>query len=467
MVELMENSTSEQKSAKKSKLYNIEGSGFSGKQIFYISLVCFLAWTFAVYDYVLFGTVLPKIADSLGWSTTYSTFIATIVSVGVFVIALSIGPLLDYIGRKATLCLAVGGMALVSGLTALSPNAIYLIIVRAFSGLGYSEEEINTVYLNEIYGSTSNKRRGFTYSFVQSGWPVGALIAAGMSALFIPIVGWRGTFVVAAIPGIFIALMALWLPQSPIFKVLKKERKLRKEGKHDEADKVSHSVGLNVDQSGQSSFRQLFNPALRRHTILLCSAWFLNWMAIQVFAVLGTTVLTQAKGVSFSNALIVLVLANFAGACGYFTHGFVGDYLGRRRTILFGWLIGSAVTTVMLFGPNTSEFVIALYAIGLFFLTGPYSAMLFYMGESFPARVRGIGSNSAHVMGPIGAIAGSGLLTLITDLGVNMMWAAFISGSVMMFLSALCMMGTRDVSDASEAETLESQNISNSVEAEY
>ena len=429
----------------------ITGNNISRKALVYTTIVCFLAWVFSVYDYTLFGTLLPKIAGDFGWSTSTSTAIATYVTLGTFFVSLAVGPILDHVGRKASLILTTAGAALTSGLTAFTPSAIYLTVVRAFSGLGYSEEVVNTVYLNEMYGT--RRRRGFMYSFVQSGWPVGALIAAGLTAVLLPHIGWRGTFLVATFPAVVVVILGLRLKESPVFKAMQRVRALQREGKDEEAARFGETHGLDVRNSDESNFRQIFEPDLRTHTIFLSLAWLLNWMGIQVFSVLGTTVLTQGKGVSFSSALVVLVLANAAGFCGYLTHGFVGDYLGRRRTILGGWLIGSIVMTVMLFGPSSSGFVIALYAAGLFFLNGPYAAMLFYMGESFPARVRGVGSNVAHVMGPLGAIAGSALLTVILNAGFDMPVAAFFSGALAMFLSALCMLGTRKVTNVLQAET--------------
>ncbi|MFE9171885.1 MFS transporter [Streptomyces kebangsaanensis] len=168
-------------------------------------------------------------------------------------------------------------------------------------------------------------------------------------------------------------------------------------------------------------------------------------MAIQVFSVLGTTVLTQGKHVSFNNALLVLVLANAVGFAGYLFHGWVGDRIGRRTTIIAGWTVGAVLTGVMLLGPSTSTFVIPLYALSLFFLTGPYAALLFHMGESFPAQVRGLGPNVAHTMGPVGAIVGSAVLTVLLGLGTSMVVAALVAGSVFMLASGLVMLGTRHV----------------------
>jgi MFS family permease len=408
------------------------------------SIICFLAWVFSVYDYVLFGTLLPQIAKTFGWSTATSTLVATWVTVGTFFVSIAVGPMLDYLGRRISLAITTAGAAITSGLTGFTFSAIYLIVVRAFSGLGYSEEVVNTVYLNEIYGS--HTRRGFMYSFVQSGWPVGSLFAAGMTAILFPVVGWRGTFWVATFPVLIIVALTFFLKESPAFENVKRVRRLRAAGHTEEADNLARSSGLQTsEQMGRSGLRMIFARDLRLHTICLSAAWLFNWMAIQVFAVLGTTVLIGAKHVSFASALIVLVLANIAGFCGYIFHGFIGDIIGRRTTIMVGWFIGGCITAVMLFAASGYGLVVTLYALSLFFLNGPYAAMLFYMAESFPVHVRGIGPNTAHIMGPVGAIVGSAVLTALLDSGASMKVSAFVAGSLAMIISALVLLGARKV----------------------
>lgn len=414
-----------------------------------VSAVCFCAWVVSVYDYTLFGTLLPKIADTFGWSTTHATNVATWVTVGTFIIALTVGPLLDRVGRKRALVIAILGAALSSGFTGLAAGAVSLVLIRAFAGFGYSEELVNTVYLNEMYGKA--RRRGFMYSFVQSGWPVGALLSAGLTALLLPTLGWRWSFVIAVVPSVLVALAATRLPESPAYAALAQIRRLKADGDVADAEELSRRAGLTVSREAKATLRDVFAPGLRRHTICLSLAWLFNWMAIQVFSVLGTTVLTQGKHVSFSNALLVLVLANAVGFAGYLFHGWVGDRIGRRTTIIVGWSIGAVLTGVMLLGPSSSVFVIALYALSLFFLTGPYAALLFYMGESFPAQVRGLGPNVAHTMGPVGAIVGSALLTGLLSAGVSMVAAALITGSAFMLASGVVMLGTNRVDQRGQA----------------
>ncbi|MGO4147624.1 MFS transporter [Paenarthrobacter sp. YAF11_1] len=55
------------------------------------------------------------------------------------------------------------------------------------------------------------------YSLVQSGWPVGSVLAAAYIAIVLPIGGWAWTFVVAVFPAIFILIAGRYLKESPQF----------------------------------------------------------------------------------------------------------------------------------------------------------------------------------------------------------------------------------------------------------
>ncbi len=433
----------------------VDTSPITNKTLVYSSIVCFLAWTFSVYDYTLFGTLLPVISEEFGWSTAFSTLIVTFVGVGTFLVALAVGPMLDYLGRKPSMIIATAGAAISSGLTALAPGAfagLYMTVIRTFSGLGYSEQAVNATYLNEMYGTRKN--RGFIYSLVQGGWPIGVLMGAALAAVLVPAVGWRGTFLIATFPAVVIVILGFKLRESPRFQAMKHVRSLEKQGRRDEAVDFGSQYGIDASHADESTFKQLFEPGIRKHTIFISLAMLMNWIGIQVFAVLGTTVLTEGKGVEFSNALLILVVSNAAAYVGYVCHGLVGDRIGRRLTIAGGWLISGIAFTLMLFGPDSAAFVLTMYTIGLFFIIGPYAALLFFMGESFPTRVRGTGTSFVNAMGPLGAIAGAALLSLFLGLGTGTITAAFLSGGLATILSGLLMLGTRDVKSLDEAEAV-------------
>jgi len=93
----------------------------------------------------------------------------------------------------------------------------------------------------------------------------------------------------------------------------------------------------------------------------------------------------------------------------------------------------------MVQGPSELVPVVILYILGLFFLIGPYSALLFFMGESFSTSVRATGVAIAHAMGPIGAIlAGVGVTSVLSS-GGEWASAAIWFGAVPCFISGLVM----------------------------
>lgn len=411
-------------------------------QIIYASIVCFLAWMLSVYDYILFGTLLPEIAKTFGWSTDFSTFVATWVSVGTFVVAICVGPMTDYLGRRAALVLTTAGAAISSGLAALTFSPIYLIVVRALSGFGYSEQAVNTTYLSEIYGA---RRRGFLYSFVQGGWPIGVLFASGVAALLLPVIGWRGVFAVATFPIIVIAILATRLRESPRYEAANEVRKLLGEGRTEEAQRFGEQHGVNTERAKAFSYVQLFQSDERRHTIWLGISFLLNWIGIQIFVVLSTTVLVNGKSISMENALLFLVASNALSYIGYLVHGFVGDILGRRETIAGGWILAGLAFAAMLLFAQGGGAVLVFYMIGLFFIIGPYSALFAYMGESYPTRSRGTGTAFINAMGPIGAIIGGALLTGLLHSGMSVSSAALFGGAIPVFVSGLTLIGARRI----------------------
>ncbi|CDG12996.1 major facilitator superfamily protein, partial [Serratia marcescens subsp. marcescens Db11] len=311
--------------------------------------IAFFAWVFAVYDFILFGTLLPEIGDHFGWSEVEQAELATWVAVGGAIIALAIGPLVDKLGRRLGIVVTVGGAAVCSLLTAIGGawGKGALIGIRSVAGLGYAEQTVNATYLTEIYAALDdpalNRRKGFIYSLVQGGWPVGALVASALTALLMPIIGWQGSFIFAALPSFIIALLALKLKETPQFQIHQHIHQLRHLGDIEQARQVARDYQVDYDAHQQAGLSAAFRGASLRATLVLGGAVLINWFAIQIFSVLGTTVLTKVHSVSFANSLLILVLSNLVGYCGYLTHGWLGDRFGRRNTIAVGWMIGGGV----------------------------------------------------------------------------------------------------------------------------
>ncbi|MGO2534367.1 MFS transporter [Arthrobacter rhombi] len=431
------------------------------KDVRFATWVCFFAWTFAVYDFVLFGNLLPKLAEDLGWATAQSTAINTWVTAGTALVAVALGPVVDRVGRRKGILIAVIGAAIASILTVVAGwviglvagfGIVLLIVVRSIAGLGYAEQAINAAYLNEMFAHVYTdpakaRRRGFIYSLVQSGWPVGSVLAAASIFLLYPIGGWALCFIVAAIPAIPIVWAGLKLKESPQFTARRDAEKLLAEGKTEEAHQLAGTVGVDLSEQGMP-LAAAFKGESLRSTMVIGLSFMLCWVGVLVFVLLGTSLLTAADGknITFDSALGILVVSNATAFAGYLYHGWLGDRIGRRNAISLGWILCGLSFSGMLLAPTGGfGLVLTLYSAGLFFLIGPFSALLFFTGESFPVHTRATGASIINAAGQVGAIIGGALVTMALTSGQTWNQAAFYWGCLPIFAAGLLILASRNV----------------------
>ena len=421
-------------------------------QINYATIVAFFAWSFSVFDFILSGTLLPIISDSFGWDTAYAARIAMYISIGVFIVSFTVGPIAEKIGRSNGLTFVTAGTALASLLTGFANSAAMLVGVRAISGLGYQEQAINSAYMNEI--TTDVKHKGLRYGFVQGGWPIGAMLAAIVSSLFLEQLGWRAIFWIGTIPAIIIVILRVKLKESPKWLEMRDVKDLWKEGKHEEAIALGEYYGIDVNKMMEKTpIGQLFGPDLRRHTIFLFVANILIWFPCQVFSVLGTTILTSAKGMQFGNALTLTIIINLFAYTGYLVAGAIGDKFGRRNVIFVFWSLSGIFFTIMLYVAHSYWSIMITFLLGLFCMLGGWATLMTYQGESYPTRVRATAVSFLNAWGYLGAIISSGIFSyFITIAGtVN---AAFIAGAVPAIIGALCLLGCHKVAPGQKLEDI-------------
>ncbi|WP_028922552.1 MFS transporter [Pseudonocardia acaciae] len=423
--------------------------------------ICFFAWTFAVYDFVLFGNLLPELAKDLGWSDASSTAVNTWVTAGTALVAFAVGPVVDRVGRRKGIMIAVIGAAVCSGLTAVAGwvagvaggvGVVLLILIRSVAGLGYSEQAINSTYLNEMFAHSYRdpaqaRRRGFIYSLVQSGWPVGSVLAAVSVFLLFPVGGWALCFLVAVFPAVFIFVAGRRLKESPQFVARRRAERLLAAGDVEGATAVTTAAGLGAaDES--SPLAAAFKGESLRSTLVLGGSMLLNWLGVLTFAVLGTSLLTAANGknIAFSGAIGILIISNATAFVGYLVHGWLGDRIGRRNAISVGWILSSASFAGMLLAPDGDVgVIITLYSAGLFFLIGPYSALIFFNGESFPVHSRATGGAIINAAGQVGAIIAGLCITATLNGGHTWETAAFLWGCLPIFASGLLILAARKI----------------------
>lgn len=104
------------------------------KQTVLVTVICFVAWSIAVYDYILFGTLLPRIEESFGWTQSFALLVSTLASAAIFIVIIIFGPLVDRMGRRKGMMASVGGTAVAGLATAAVQGATSVVAVRGFTG---------------------------------------------------------------------------------------------------------------------------------------------------------------------------------------------------------------------------------------------------------------------------------------------------------------------------------------------
>ena len=168
----------------------------------------FLGWMLDGMDIMLFAFALTAIREEFGLSAGAAGALASLTLVTSAAGGAFAGYLADRFGRKRVLIGSILVYSLFTGATATAQSVLALAGWRALVGFGLGAEwSAGSVLVAETWPS---RHRGKAIGFVQSGWAVGYLLAAGLAAVVIPAYGWRALFLLGVLP----ALVTLWIRRS-------------------------------------------------------------------------------------------------------------------------------------------------------------------------------------------------------------------------------------------------------------
>src|SRR5947207_4493481 len=131
--------------------------------------------------------------------------------VGAFIFGL----LGDRFGRRIPLMIDIIFYSVMELLTAFAPNYTVLLIFRALYGVGMGGEWGLGASL--AMESLPTQARGLFSGILQQGYAFGYLMAALVYGIVFPFFGWRGLFVVGALPALLVIYIRSKVPESPVW----------------------------------------------------------------------------------------------------------------------------------------------------------------------------------------------------------------------------------------------------------
>jgi MFS transporter, putative metabolite:H+ symporter len=172
------------------------------------------------FDFFLIGYVTAALTKQ--WSLTYWEGGAILLASGLGAVpgAFFWGWLGDRIGRRTvfilstiTISLATGIMVFTPGPDGFVPGWAFLMFFRFFVGVGNAG--IFTIDLPLVQEFIPAYKRGWVSALITTLLPAGSLIAGVVAWQLLPIVGWRGLFVVGLSPLVLVFMIRYWVPESP------------------------------------------------------------------------------------------------------------------------------------------------------------------------------------------------------------------------------------------------------------
>src|SRR5207253_145926 len=178
-------------------------------------IACFLGWTLDALDFFLLTFVFVPVAHDFGRTIPQVTFAITITLMMRPLGAFIFGWLGDRFGRRLPLMIDIVFYSIVELLTAFAPNFGTFLLLRALFGIGMGGEWGLGASL--AMESLPTQTRGLFSGILQQGYAFGYLLAALVYWSVFPIFGWRGLFIVGALPALLVIYIRAHVPESPVW----------------------------------------------------------------------------------------------------------------------------------------------------------------------------------------------------------------------------------------------------------
>src|SRR5580692_9080376 len=172
---------------------------------FHAVAASFLGWTLDAFDFFVVVFLYDTLAREFGVDKSRIVLTVTLTLAIRPAGAVVFGLLADRYGRRLPLMINVIFFSVIELLCGFSPSFTFFFVMRALYGIGMGGEW--GVGASLAMEAAPRRWRGVLSGILQSGYSVGFFLAAFVSWLVLPTLGWRWMFWLGGIP----ALLTLYI----------------------------------------------------------------------------------------------------------------------------------------------------------------------------------------------------------------------------------------------------------------
>lgn len=399
------------------------------------AIVC-CALVFDGFDLTIYGTVLSTLLDDPSQigavDAATAGALGSYALLGVLAGSLTCGFLGDHFGRRRLILGGIAWFSIGMFITALTTSVAAFGVMRLLTGLGLGV--ILATAGATIAEFAPAGRRNFYNALVYSGIPAGGVLAALLGIILLEPLGWRGLFMLGALP-IVILLPIAWfkLPESP--------RWLHSRGRTEEALRASERTGvplveeIAVRKVGAAPAKRGFAAAFSRQfllaTILL---GFMSFSGLLLTYGLNTWLPRIMEGYGFgtSYSLSFLLILNTGAVFGGVIASLAADRLGAQRIVSTTFVLAGITLVLMTFAfPAPVLFLfIAVAGVGTL---GTQVLIYGFSSNYYTTNARAAGVSWVAGFGRIGGVLGPLIGGWLAAAGVGGSTAFYIFGGVAIF----------------------------------
>jgi MFS transporter, SHS family, lactate transporter len=334
-------------------------------------IACFLGWMLDAFDFFILILCVPALASQFRTQPSVvlnASFLTLAMRpVGAFLF----GMMADRYGRRPALMLDIIAYSIFELASAFAPTFTVFLITRALFGVAMGGEWGVGAAL--AFETLPTEGRGFFSGLLQEGYAMGYLIAGLVFGTLFSLVGWRGMFVVGALPALLVVYIRSKVDESPAWL----------------QGRVSRKAEVHLWRDIRS------NVGLFAFLVVLMFAF--NSFSHGTQDVYPTFLLRNLRFTPRIASAIVIIY-NVGALLGGIVFGTWSERIGRRRAIVIAALLAIPVVPLWAYGHSFGVLALGGFLMQ-FMVQGAWGVVPAHLNELSPASVRGTLPGFAYQLG--------------------------------------------------------------------
>lgn len=381
------------------------------RTILWVMSLALVGLLFDGYDLVVYGTcvstflrdptqlgvVTPAIAGQLG---SYALF-------GVLVGALLAGSVGDILGRRKVMLFAYAWFSIGMAATALTSTAAAFGALRFLTGLGVGGLVATTAAIVAEFAPKG--RKNLCIAIVYSGVPAGSLMAAALAIVLMNAIGWRGLFMIGALPLVTLFPLACFkMPESVLW--------LTARGRLDEARSLAERTGIEPPIAAPQLTKYVPEASVARASwVGLFTSYPLATFLLGLMSATGLTLvyslntwlpeLMLRAGFNAKGSLSFLMVLNGGAVVGALLGSKVADRFGAKLVVVACFALGAVAILLLTAGFPIGVLLAVVAVVGLG-TSGTQTLIYGLVANYYRTNVRSAGVAWCAGFGRLGGVGG-------------------------------------------------------------